>query len=169
MKIIVHRKSLIYGMADKLADARRYIASISNKLEEHILKCVIYENSTNDYNKWIHSEIVPWLYSASDLRVKTRSGRLSKTDYEKYLFQAFGEDEHDVGNHVARFYNAYIKSGKYPDFVMHWWLIKAATYAESTVSDEFSTMFASSKAVANAQIEETLRDILKRAISIKDN
>lgn len=168
MKIRIKTIQPIYGMADALKAARRKLESMSDMIEDHLIKAVVYDYTTNDFDHWVRHELATWIFDASQLRVKTKTGKLSQADYANYLFQSFGEDEHDIGTHLSIFYHKYVSSKQYPDFNMSWKLVTALTYAENTVRSSLSSLLSQKQNVSKKEIEDVLIGILQDAIAMKD-
>lgn len=94
MKRVILNTS-IYGMSYDRSTAKMKIASLSNKVEEHILKCIIYGNSTNSYQGWV-KELAAWISFVNDVTIKPGKKKLKRKDYEDTLFKCIGDDVADV-------------------------------------------------------------------------
>ena len=90
MKIEKHdgfEHSILLEMAmerSKLINKMQYYQDI---LEEHLLKCCIYQNTTNDFYNWI-GEISGYISLFSGMTTKPKNNKLTKDQYKKYLFGA---------------------------------------------------------------------------------
>lgn len=50
--IITKRRVPIYGMSLTRNTAIKRITNCSETFRDHLVKCVVYENTTGDFNKW---------------------------------------------------------------------------------------------------------------------
>ena len=62
---------------------------ISEIMRTHIIKIIVYKNTTNDYKGWC-DEVANYLFTASDIRLKPKNRKLKEKDYEEHLFSSFG-------------------------------------------------------------------------------
>ena len=84
---------------DELATSRNVaigrIESYSELIFEHIIKILVYGNTSNNLDHWI-IEISTWLTHISSMKIKTKTGKLKAQEYYDLLFGSIGEDEHDI-------------------------------------------------------------------------
>lgn len=76
--------------------------SLSAPIIEHIIKCAVYENTTNNLNHWIE-EIADYLDEANSIEVKTSASKLKEKDYLQNLFYYQGENKKDIRVQLINF------------------------------------------------------------------
>ena len=85
----------ILGMAITRADAISRLRSFSETVELHLLNCILYGDSSGDYNHWVNQELSSWMVAANRILLKGNK-KLKKADYEDYLFGKLGDAEDDA-------------------------------------------------------------------------
>lgn len=101
-------------MAMERSRLKAKIINISKKLEEHMLKCIVYENATNDLKHWI-TEISSYIGDIANDTIKPNNKKLTKEQYCSYLF---GYDYDDLSN-MSTLLNSFkldMEKQKYPNF-----------------------------------------------------
>lgn len=109
------KNSKIYGMAYSRKDVIENIHKIKDALEEHILKCAIYGDSTNNLTHWV-KEVCGYLNYANRFSVKPNNGRLKYNDYLDNLFGFMGDAIGDAETDLLWFQLNNNHSKEYPDF-----------------------------------------------------
>lgn len=107
-------KKLIYGMSYKSKYAKSNLQTRSSALNDRIMKCAVYQDSTGDLNHWLDgiSEILSF---ANDMTIKPSARKLSKTDYLDNLCGTFGDELSDARVNLKGFHGQH--SGEdYPEF-----------------------------------------------------
>ena len=115
MKRVIKNSENIFGMANPKKFVLDKLYSFTNQLSDHIIKCVVYQNSlTTDPEHWIH-EIAVWLNASNKLRCKSK---MNWEDYQDTLFAAFGDELSDAEWQLEDFKRRKCKRslGQYPDF-----------------------------------------------------
>jgi len=108
----------IYCMATPRAKAISMMQGLEDEINEHITKCIVYGNSTDDLDHWI-SEISEWLYQINQIEVKPNAKKLKESDYSKNAFGCFGDAVKDAGVYLTVFRVKTAKMGDaYPDFTV---------------------------------------------------
>lgn len=106
----------INEMAFSKSDVELKISDRSADLCEHILKCVVYKDTTGNFYHWFHDEICPKLEYVSSLEVKTKSGKLKEGVYNNILFRAAGDSVRDSKSNLLEFRMNNMSKQQYPDF-----------------------------------------------------
>lgn len=106
----------IFGMASTRDAVISRLKSYSKTLTYHIIKCVIYGDSTGDLDHWIHDEICEYLAIANNLYIKPKNKKLKVIDYENSLFSMMGDSEIDAQNCLREFRLYNNRTSKYPAF-----------------------------------------------------
>lgn len=117
MKLYVYAKEAILGMAFERPDAIKHLRGLSETLMFHMVKCIVYGNSTGDYDHWIEDEISSYLASANDVRMKPNNKKPKLDSFNRYLFGMLGDSVQDSGVCIATFRAWNEKKKKYPEFI----------------------------------------------------
>ena len=111
-------KRIIYGMS---YDRRKILDdaySYSEKIADHIMKCVVYGKQHKDYEHWIKDELCnKWFKDINDKTPKKHSG-IKPDAYKKNLFAYMGDEVQDAKRDLMHFKRKYVEKAKnpYPDF-----------------------------------------------------
>lgn len=101
-------------------DRNKGIKKISAQGEvilEHIMKCCIYGNSTNNLNHWVNDEISQYFYVISALDIKCgKNNKLKPNMYKKIVFTDSCETPEDMKFNLLDFKLRVNHNHKYPDF-----------------------------------------------------
>ena len=117
MKLFVRSKEGIFAMAHDRKDIRSRSMFYREEIANHIMKCVVYSRSYRDYNHWINDELSVWVYNISEM--KPRKGfKIKSSDYESWLFGAFGDEYSDARRDLSFFKDEFVKFNQdpFPDF-----------------------------------------------------
>lgn len=101
----------------------------SVKINNNLIKCLAYKNSTNDYSKWLQ-ELSESLNILNQITIANQGKKLRKFDLDNYVFYIFGTKLSDAENNLKQFH---IDKGiSTPYFVITFELIKSlyALYSE---------------------------------------
>lgn len=125
-------------MAMPKKEVMNKISTFSDLIMEHIIKCVVYGDSTKDFSHWI-IEISNFLSIINDYKVKSCSGKLKYEEYLKCVFyDSQGDEEQDMRQNLRVF-----KLHKsYPDFDITSSMISQLWGVFSRIAKECSTIFA---------------------------
>lgn len=94
-------KKYIYAMALSRRHAISKLDSLSPKINEHVIKCVVYgKYQPRDLDGWI-SEIAGWMFAAD--RTAFVGAKLKDKDYVDSLFGQFGTDSSDAEDNLLFF------------------------------------------------------------------
>lgn len=141
MKLLIRKnkkESYIFGMATDKKKAEKKVESISDRINEHIIRCVVYKNTTNDLQHWIYDELTTWFDYINRIELKTKSGKFTEKSLDDILFGEFGDAVTDAEFNLALFRANVAKNGEeYPDFQV---TVQLATELRS-VYDEIRTTF----------------------------
>lgn len=102
---------IINEMVFSRSKAIEKIENVSIVIFDHLIKCFIYKDTTNDLQHWIHDEIVPQFEYIS--RINVKSGFLKGKDYIKAIKSSAGEDVNDF---EAELYGFKARNRKYKSF-----------------------------------------------------
>ena len=81
----------IIAHADQLKSAKTEVYHMNYQIITHIIKVLLWENQTGGLNHWIQ-ELTSFLTPLANIKVKTKSGKLSRSDYKNNLFKPKCED-----------------------------------------------------------------------------
>lgn len=109
-------KSSLNEMAFNRSVAIRRVQSYADTLFEHLLKCVVFGDTTGNLTHWINEEIAVYLSDISEIEVKTKNGKLNKIDYETALLSDIGENLQDYKSTISSIRASWRKRDKYPFF-----------------------------------------------------
>lgn len=96
MKRYIGTRQPIFAMALPRKTAITKLQSIAPEFAEHIMKSVIFLDTTQNLRHWVFEEISNWVDIANTIRVKPNNKKLSTDDYLEYFFAEFGEEPEDV-------------------------------------------------------------------------
>ena len=124
-------------MAYSRGDVMPKIDSYTGMVKEHVMKCIVYENSTNDFNHWVN-EIANFLSIINDFRIKTKTGKLKYEDYLNNGFYNHGNDYRDMNVGLRDF--SYNK--KYPHFEVTDEMTQKLLNVYTRIAEDCSRIFA---------------------------
>lgn len=104
----------LHEMAVPLSKAKGAFVDNLPYLNEHIMKCVVYNYMETTVVFWINQELLPTLHYLANMNVKTKSGKISKEDYVSMMVDEFGEDEFDAYTNLLGLHKDNMRSRKYP-------------------------------------------------------
>lgn len=110
-------KRVIYAMAEDRRKILDTAYNYSSKIADHIMKCVVYGKSHQDYNGWI--EEITNKYIADINAMKPKKGfKMKPRDYKNNLFAGIGTEVQDAKRELMRFRRKYtnLEKDPYPDF-----------------------------------------------------
>ena len=125
-------------MAMPKKEVMNKIATFSDSIIEHIIKCVVYGDSTKDFSHWI-TEISNFLSIINDYKVKSGSGKLK---YEEYLKRVFYDRQGDEEQDMRQNLRVFKLDKSYPDFDITSSMISQLWRVFSRIAEECSTIFA---------------------------
>lgn len=101
----------------------------SVKINNNLIKCLAYKNSTNDYSKWLQ-ELSESLNILNQITIANQGKKLRKFDLDNYVFYIFGTKLSDAENNLKQFHID--KDTSTPYFVITFELTKSlyALYSE---------------------------------------
>lgn len=98
----------INEMAYSKKEVLNKLASLSEPLCYHILKCIVY-NNLQSVNFWI-KEIAGFLYTANSYKIK--SGSVSKEEYIKNLYNNSLPNELEDADSILLYYKNYLRKSR---------------------------------------------------------
>lgn len=112
---IFNRRS-VFAMSMDRSRAVNRIRGFSDPITEHIIKCVVYGNTTNDLHHWVCHEICDYLEIVNDITVRPHDKKLKAHDYLSNLYGAMGDTRIDASILVRTFAAHNRRTKEYPDF-----------------------------------------------------
>lgn len=106
----------IFGMSYTRSKAIEQIKGLSDPIERHLIKCIVYGDTTNDLYHWVHDEIAQYLHSIHTICVKPNNKKLKRTQYEDLIFGSFGNTRNDVKTSLLIFRAWNNRTKQYPEF-----------------------------------------------------
>ena len=82
-------------IAMPLAMAKQKISDLSYGYIEHVMKCVVFQDTTQDLFHW-EQEIVNFIAQVNNIVVKPDSKKLSSSYYRDYFFLGQGDELEDM-------------------------------------------------------------------------
>ena len=131
------------------------LKSLSTPVINHIMKCVVYKNTTNNLNHWIN-EIADYFDEVNSTIVKTKNGKLKEKDYLENLFYYQGVDERDMRVQLMELR----RDRNYPDFEITIELIRRLTVSFNSIAEEFSRIFTSKNSLTKNDFIKILNKTL---------
>lgn len=105
MKRVILTSIPVLGMAYERKFVKEKARQKSDKIKDHILKCIVYSKHSA-YDHWI-KEISGYLASVNGYTVKPKNRKLTSSEYNQLTFEALGEDERDAEAILYEFYSDY--------------------------------------------------------------
>lgn len=113
MKRYIKSVKYIFAMSTPRAKALESIDRYADTFTKHLIKCVVFQNSTNDLEHWI-LELSNYLDFANSFTIKPSNKKLKASDYEDTLFGYLGTTASDAKQMLKMFK---FDCGKdYPEF-----------------------------------------------------
>ena len=134
MKRYIKLNQKIYGMAFSRSDALDKLHMCSATLVEHIVKCVIYRNSTDSLDHWV-KEICNYFAAANKITVKPNDRKLKSSDYMVTVFASMGDSRIDAEYAILEFYARNEHTHEYPEFEVTEELVDSTFDAYNSIKD----------------------------------
>lgn len=129
----IFRRTLIYAMSMERDNAKTRVKGFSDVLPEHIIKCVVYGNTTNDLHHWVCVEICDFLSIVNDITVRPHDKKLKPKDIRSWLFGAMGDSRNEASILLRTFNLKNKRTKEYPDFDVTEVMIDTVYYAFRTI------------------------------------
>ena len=113
MKRLVINHEYVKSMSTSRNRAIELASRYSTTLAEHVAKCVIYSNTTNNLEHWV-GEISHKLSIVNQITLKPSGKKLIPKSYEDTIFDSMGTDKADVYILLEDLHYQYEKT--YPPF-----------------------------------------------------
>lgn len=113
MKWLLRRNEYIKAMSVSKSKAEELASRYSDTVAEHLAKCVIYGDETNNLTHWIR-EIGHKIYLVNNITLKPSGKKMKPQVYENTIFDSMGTTEMDVNILLEDMAFRYV--GKYPKF-----------------------------------------------------
>ena len=140
------KKVHLFEMARSRKKVIELIEGLQTVYEEHLLRCVIYGNSTGNVWHWA-GEVAEVLVQVNSMKAKTSSGKLSSQDYIDNLLLASGEFDYEYKENLKHFQFKY--KYKYPKYEKTDKLIENTVYLFKKKKKKYSKYLNNPKYVAN--------------------
>lgn len=148
-------KKYVRAMSFTRSQALSKISSLSDTLNEHVIKCVIYQTILPDYIDHWTEEIGIYLYNVNKIKSKTK---LKRADYIDSIFASFGTDMEDAEANLRLFK---IHNKEYPEFELSNKLIETLFEVYSKLIDKSISIFTSGKRLSITEWIHVVEPILK--------
>lgn len=101
----------------------------SVKINNNLIKCLAYKNSTNDYSKWLQ-DLSESLDTLNQITIANQGKKLRKFDLDNHVFYIFGTKLSDAEKNLKQFHLD--KDTSLPYFLITFELVKSlyALYSE---------------------------------------
>lgn len=93
----------IYGMSVDRPKAISSLKEDAETLQIHILKCVVYGDTTHNFDYWIEIEIAQYLHMANSITLKPKATKGKPDMYLRTIFGYIGDSEVDANVDLERF------------------------------------------------------------------
>lgn len=147
-------KKYIRAMSFTRSQALSKISSLSNTLNEHVMKCVIYQTILPNYMDHWTEEIGIYLYNVNKIKSKTK---LKRADYIDSIFASFGTDMEDAEANLRLFK---IHNKEYPEFELTDDLIKRLFVTYDSMIELSVPIFVSNETKSISDWIRAVRSIL---------
>ena len=134
-------ESLLLEMAFERGVVVGKIQSLIEPIGEHLVKCVVYKNTTQNLYHWVN-ELAEYFRVINELQVK-KLGKLKEKEYLNYLTQYFGENITDCLSILDIFKLS--NKNKYPGFETNEELATNLFSVYTNLFNEVSKIFAIKK------------------------
>lgn len=164
MKIFIRSKQEITAMSYERKAILDKAFRISDRIQEHILKCVIYSKNYRDYKHWIEEELATFFSDINDMTPK-KGFKIKDVDYRKNLFSAFGDELEDAKREVKIFHRTFVEKhpDPYPDFNIVPELYTTYFHAWQELRDEiYHKIGKYSKETSHEEISKLLHSVLDK-------
>lgn len=113
MKRLVINHEYVKSMSTSRNRAIELASRYSTTLAEHVAKCVIYSNTTNNLEHWV-GEISHKLSIVNQITLKPSGKKLNPKSYEDTIFDSMGTDRADTYILLEDLHHQY--ENTYPEF-----------------------------------------------------
>lgn len=158
-KISETENSYLLEMAMPRNVAKKKIERLAETTCEHVLKCIVFEDTTNNLNHWI-VEVATNCTLCGNMTLKPKNNKFSEKEYRKLLFESNFEDKDNV-ELMLKFYHQKWKQS-YPSFKVTPELIDKVYYSANELIDAVVDMFLQKTCFENDAYEDVIRASLFR-------
>lgn len=102
---------MAYGRSKIIDTCKRFRYIV----EVHIVKAVVYGNSTKDLKHWVQQELSNYISIISSMKSKPKNRKLKISEYQKYLFDDSCDNIVDAKTDL-RIIQIDLLNDNYPDF-----------------------------------------------------
>ncbi len=135
------------------------IESYSELIFEHLIKILVYGNTSNNLDHWI-TEISTWLTHISSMKIKTKTGKLKAQEYYDLLFGSIGEDENDIAVMLKFMQTELCVKKSYPKFEVTTNLVNRTYKLLTNLGNKVSFMLANKQIYNSIAFSNILREQL---------
>ena len=161
MKWLLRRNEYIKAMSVSKSKAEELASRYSDTVAEHLAKCVIYGDETNNLSHWI-KEISHKLYLVNNVTLKPYGKKMKSQVYENPIFDSMGTTEMDVNILLEDM--AFRYTGKYPEFSVTDELI----HKVYTVFEQVKRLVTPILSSNNSYTSDDFERLIKKALDSND-
>ena len=158
-RISENENTYLLEMAMPRDVAKKKIERLADTTCEHLLKCIVFKNSTGNLNHWI-VEVSTNFALCGNMTLKPRNNKFSEKEYRRLLFESNFEDIDNV-ELMLKFYRQKWKQD-YPSFNITVELIDEVYVIANLIIDEVLDMFMQKTYFENDSYERAIRASLFR-------
>ena len=118
--------------------AKKRIERLADTTCEHLLKCIVFKNSTGNLNHWI-VEVSTNFTLCGNITLKPKNNKFTEKEYRKIVFESNFEDKENV-ELILKFYHAKW-SNEYPEFTVTTELVEEVYAIANEIVDEVVDLF----------------------------
>ena len=161
MKELIKRNRPIFGMSVDRKKAVDRIHRYSDRILEHLAKCILYGNiRQQDYDHWIE-EISTWMDIINRITIKPRDKKLKNSDYQELFSDILGTERIDAESSLWEVYYDLRKlSLPYPELEISEDKISDMFNASNDLIATFAPILSTKNEYTRKDIQDILRDIL---------
>lgn len=151
-------KVYIRGTAIDRQKAITRIQSLSDNIEDSIIKLCIFEDNTRDYQHQI-DELATWFDTINKVVLKSSKSKFSYDEYDELVFGGFGTSYSDCKLALLAWKANNQKSKKYSDVDITKSDVNQLFAVVSQLREQFNELFASKNSVTRHSILDMLAEI----------
>ena len=143
----------LYEMAMSRSMMIDFMESFSVPYRDHLLKCIIYKDSTGNLYHWIN-ELAEMLYKVNKKISKNNNYKLDERVYKDYFLLAAGDTEEEWEDNLIVFKNKF--KHKYPNFNIPPKLISLTYNIVTDLAEYFSPILSTKNEYTKEKFQQKL-------------
>ncbi len=143
----------LYEMAMSRSMMIDFMESFSVPYRDHLLKCIIYKDSTGNLYHWIN-ELAEMLYKVNKKISKNNNYKLDERVYKDYFLLAAGDTEEEWEDNLIVFKNKF--KHKYPNFNITPKLISLTYNIVTDLAEYFSPILSTKNEYTKEKFQQKL-------------